>query len=528
MRISLSDVTSRSIERFIEATNPEDNFANAVLSMTDERYGESITYDKSSGSLVLDSGKIVSLIEERLDFRENNIKLNSDGAMVFPEALRDAPFSLRDNGPRLNSDGTMVSPEVLRDEAFSLRDNSSKLNSDGTMIFPEALRDESFSLRENDNFIINSDGAIVLLEDLREEIPVLREEDVKVDDVLFSERDLYDFWGNYYGRDEARAVPVIDVEKTDLSKISETELRDSYINHEKLGHIIIGINQYVDKNGLICSREEYKQGGKLKHWGRDKDLLEKEFKDKEERRQFVLNSTVKELSDKLNPKREPLNHKEKDFLKNNYDISKYTKEQQERIKNNETLRDPSLYVKRNLSIIELKQLFDGRNVERLDDEKGHSLGNGSRFCFFPKTPAYEDRSDNHFGRKDLKSDVVESKLSVTFKIVDNSVYDRLTLSAFGYSERFKDPCFDEYHVIYKEDGEELLAREFQMYSYNIGQLIPVEIDGKNVEDVKIKDILNYFGSRCGEPAAILSNEFVGTGEARDHVYMNLKSESTFY
>ena len=73
-----------------------------------------------------------------------------------------------------------------------------------------------------------------------------------------------------------------------------------------------------------------------------------------------------------------------------------------------------------------------------------------------------------------------------------------------------------------------MAREFQMYSYNIGQLIPVEIDGKNVEDVKIKDILNYFGSRCGEPAAILSNEFVGTGEARAHVYMNLKSESTFY
>ena len=495
--------------------------------MTDERYGESITYDKSSGFLVLDSGKIVSLIEERLDFRENNIKLNSDGTMVSPEALRDEAFSLRDNGSMSNSDGTMVSPEALRDEAFSLRDNGSMSNSDGRMVSSEVLRDEAFSLRDNSSRL-NSDGTIMSLEGLKDETFSLKEDNYRAysnEELLFNE--LREDGSIIYNE-----CSFIDIEKTDLSKLSEVELRDSNLCHDKLGNIELKENQYVDKNGLICSREEYKQGGKLKHWGKDKDLLEKEFKDKEERRQFVLNSTVKELSDRLNPERESLNHKEKDFLKNNYDISKYTKEQQERIKNNETLRDPSLYVKRNLSIIELKQLFDGRNVERLDDEKGHSLGNGSRFCFFPKTPAYEDRSDDNFGHKDLKSDV-ESKLSVTFKIVDNSVYDSLTLSEFGY-KRFKDPCFDEYHVVYKEQGgellakgEELLAREFQMYSYNIGQLIPVEIDGKNVEDVKIKDILNYFESRCGEPAAILSNEFVGTGEARDHIYMNLKSKSIF-
>ena len=329
--------------------------------------------------------------------------------------------------------------------------------------------------------------------------------------------------------------------------ICSEELRNEVLYQNKLGEVILREDQYINRNGLIC--EKNKENEEHHIYRSNSELNVKDYFDilgksgstrfyhqeyynrdleqrKQERQEIILNSTPRELSLRINERESEryfdtkditkIEHPIKDLLQEKYDPSRYTKEQQERIERDETLQRPFEYVYRVMSYSEFKQLIDGKEVARCNYlEFFHSF---DKFCFFPKTPAYEDRANSCFSGNRLMDKDMEIKLPVTFRVVNEDFYRNLTYSQLGYSRLNRDPCFDKEKET--RDGRPLFAQEFHMDRYSLRELCPVRIGDKDIENVKIRDILNYFENRCGEPAFKIPNEIVGKGEASNNLFYN--------
>ena len=336
--------------------------------------------------------------------------------------------------------------------------------------------------------------------------------------------------------------------------ICSEELRNEVLYQNKLGEVILREDQYINRNGLIC--EKNKENEEHHIYRSNSELNVKDYFDilgksgstrfyhqeyynrdleqrKQERQEIILNSTPRELSLRINERESEMYFYKKDMERNShavdqilgrnrdllqerYDPSKYTKEQQERIERDETLQRPSEYVYRVMSLSELKQLFDGREVARCNYTEIFEQWN--KFCFFPKTPVYEDRSNEYFSKNYYVDKDTEVKLPITFRIVNEDFYRNLTYSGLSYSGE-RDPCFDKR----EEDDKILFAREFHTEKYSLRELCPVKIGDKDVEDVKIRDILNYFENRCGEPVFKIPNEVVGRGTAANNLFYNVNN-----
>ena len=342
--------------------------------------------------------------------------------------------------------------------------------------------------------------------------------------------------------------------KSNLDRdICSEELRNEVLYQNKLGEVILREDQYINRNGLICEKNKENEERRI-----HRELSELRVRDyvnglnrinsigvysredyerrleqkRQERQRAILNSTPRELSLRINEREHEMYFYTKDMERNEhavnrnlehnrnllqekYEPSKYTKEQQERIERDETLQRPSEYVYRTMSLSELKQLFDGREVARCEYMWLYQVCD--KFCFFPKTPVYEDRSNEYFSKNHDVDKDTEIKLHITFRIINKDFYENLTYSRLSYRGE-KDPCFDKI-----EDDRTLFAREFHIEKYSLRELCPVRINDKDVENVKVRDILNYFENRCGEPIFKIPNEVVGKGIAANNLFYNVNN-----
>ena len=236
-----------------------------------------------------------------------------------------------------------------------------------------------------------------------------------------------------------------------------------------------------------------------------KDLLD--IKDRDERQKTVLNATVRELSQRINPisKTEKTNEI-KEELKNKYELFKKEDSKIE--------RDPVKHVYRTMNAAELKQLFDGRDVVNVAGyEKLH---------FFPDTPDYESRANSLFGiRSDEYDWDVKDKIGVVFEVRDEDFYKNISGAYYtvsdesSYSSVRIDPYFDiKLKEIYS--SVDVITPEYQAMSYNIGQLVPISIDGKDITDMKIQDILEDLKKTTYSPIDV-EDKYVGTGLTIDNL-----------
>lgn len=237
-----------------------------------------------------------------------------------------------------------------------------------------------------------------------------------------------------------------------------------------------------DKYELRLSNTQRTYEEKIKDaLNNSRDLIQREinFKDEDERRQLVLNSTPLQLNELL---REPkdISHPIKEELKSLIDESKYDKEDKVDVK------EVTEYAVRTLEVSELQQLLDGKDV--------FCLGSHDKICMFPASPIYETRAKEIFTNTD-------SVLDVKFAIKSPDIYDNLSVSRYTVDsydlsdEYFKsslinEPCLDI--IIDKKDEDmKVLSPEYQLNSYNIKDLVPVEINGKDVSNMTISQIADY-------------------------------------
>lgn len=202
------------------------------------------------------------------------------------------------------------------------------------------------------------------------------------------------------------------------------------------------------------------------------DLLD--IKDKDERRNLVLNSTPYQLSDMIRiPDRSenPI----KTEISMMIDESKYDSK--------DAFHAPEIsgYAIRSMSLNEVSQLFDCKDVL--------SLGKYEKICFFPASNVYMDRSKELFGDGD-------DKLTIKFEIRSSEVYNHLSVGQYDVStyewgsDLRQEPCLD---ILKEEKGaiRTVLSPEYHLPHYNIGELVPVEINGKDVSCMTVADISDY-------------------------------------
>lgn len=236
-----------------------------------------------------------------------------------------------------------------------------------------------------------------------------------------------------------------------------------------------------------------------------KDLLD--IKDRDERQKTVLNATVRELSQRINPISKTENTNEiKEDLKNKYELSKKEDSKIE--------RDPVKHVYRTMNAAELKQLFDGRDVVNVAGyEKLH---------FFPDTLDYESRANSLFGiRSDEYDWDVKDKIGVVFEVRDDDFYNNISGAYYTVSDEssFDSVKMDPHFDIKLQDmygSVDVITPEYQVMSYNIGQLMPISIDGKDITDMKIQDILNDLKGNTYSPIDV-EDKYVGTGLTIDNL-----------
>ena len=214
-----------------------------------------------------------------------------------------------------------------------------------------------------------------------------------------------------------------------------------------------------------------------------RDLIEKkiDLKNEDERRQLVLNSTPLQLNELLRESRD-VYHPIKEELKSLIDESKYNSEYGDRA----DAREVTEYAIRTMEASELQQLLDGKDV--------FCLGSYDKICMFPASPIYETRAKEIFTNTD-------SALDVKFAIKSPDIYDHLSVSRYTVDaydsgdEYFKsslvsEPCLDIV-IEGKDEDIKVLSPEYQLDSYNIGDLVPVEINGKDVSGMTISQIADY-------------------------------------
>lgn len=207
-----------------------------------------------------------------------------------------------------------------------------------------------------------------------------------------------------------------------------------------------------------------------------RDLLD--IKDKDERRQLILNSTPRELNSMMNIPKD-CNSPLKTEMQSLIDSSKYDEYDKRGVEN------IASYAIRSMSISEVRELFDCKDV--------FCLGRYDKACMFPASQIYNDRSGELFGSDG-------DKLTIKFEIKSPEIYNYLSVgeyyvAKYDKDESFKsglrqDPCLD----IVKEDKKmevTVLSPEYHLPSYNIAQLLPVEINGRDISDMKVSDIVNY-------------------------------------
>lgn len=314
--------------------------------------------------------------------------------------------------------------------------------------------------------------------------------------------------------DYVKEITSIDIDKGVLGTgkvLEDIALKDYIVRDED----ILSKEDYAKIRGQVEIRSEEDKkdvAEKIEKLSKDsKDLLD--IKDKTDRQNFVLNSTLREISQRINPDKREINCKEKDELISKFDISKYSKEDQDRIqeKINRGL-NPIETCCRTMSASQFYQMLDCKTTNNVN-------GTDQVTYFFPNTPVLEDRSKGLFSQDNFFDYGLKENIHVVFEIANPSVYSQLTQAEYGVSDYSMrpDPIFDE-----TLKGSDVRTSEYQVpfNDCHLGNLIPVEIDGIDVRDKTTKEIIEMLEKENIHSIYEVDPQKIGTGNVVETLEKN--------